>query len=66
MKIAIYNYREFNFNIGGIERVSVSLAKGLIDKGHDVIFVAVFKSQYKIDYTPPCSSIFSTQYRHLF
>ena len=50
MKIAIYNYREFNFNIGGIERVSVSLAKSLIDKGYDVIFVAAFKSQYKIDY----------------
>lgn len=58
MKIAIYNYREFNFNIGGIERVSVSLAKGLIDKGHDVIFVAVFKSQYKIDYKTPAPQFF--------
>ena len=48
MNIALYNFREFNPNIGGIERVSVSLAKGLIDKGYNVIFIAVYKSKFKI------------------
>ncbi len=33
MKIAICNVQEFNPTIGGIERVSVSLAEGLIKEG---------------------------------
>ena len=58
MNIALYNFREFNPNIGGIERVSVSLAKGLIDKGYNVIFIAVYKSKFKIEYDIPASQFF--------
>ena len=36
MKIAICNVQEFNPTIGGIERVSVSLAEGLIKEGVEV------------------------------
>lgn len=41
MKIAICNVQEFNPTIGGIERVSVSLAEGLIKEGVEVLFVAL-------------------------
>ena len=58
MNIALYNFREFNPNIGGIERVSVSLAKGLIDKGYNVIFIAVYKSKFKIEYDIPAYQFF--------
>lgn len=43
MKIAICNVQEFNPTIGGIERVSVSLAEGLIKEGVEVLFVACRK-----------------------
>ena len=51
--IVIFNYREFNVNIGGIERVSVSLAKSLLEKGFKVILVAVYRTKYTIPYSPP-------------
>lgn len=51
--IVIYNYREFNEKIGGIERVSVSLTKGLISNGYNVFLVAILKSKYKIPYSTP-------------
>lgn len=50
MNIAIYNYQEFNEYIGGIERVSISLTRSLIKRDVNVIFVAVHKSQYNIEY----------------
>ena len=37
MKIAICNVQEFNPTIGGIERVSVSLAEGLIKEGVEAV-----------------------------
>lgn len=46
MNIAIFNYREFNENLGGIEKVSVSLAKGLMTRGCKVVFIAVHQSIY--------------------
>ena len=58
MKVAIYNFREFNPYIGGIERISVSLAKGLLERGIEVIFIAVYKSQYKIEYKIPAIQYF--------
>lgn len=41
MKIAICNVQEFNPTIGGIERVSVSLAEGLIKEGVEVLLSLV-------------------------
>lgn len=55
MNIAIFNYREFNENLGGIEKVSISLARGLIARGCKVIFIAVHQSIYKVDYLLPAS-----------
>lgn len=51
--IVIFNYREFNVNIGGIERISISLANSLLEKGFKVILVAVLRSKYAIPYSPP-------------
>ena len=51
MKIAICSVQEFNPTIGGIERVSVSLAEGLIKEGVEVLFVACRKSPYSKPYT---------------
>lgn len=56
--IVIFNYREFNVNIGGIERISISLAKCLIEKGINVYLVAVYKSKYSIPYKTPVPIIF--------
>jgi len=53
MKIAICNVQEFNPTIGGIERVSVSLAEQFIKNGVDVIFISCRKSSYRIDYELP-------------
>lgn len=53
MKVAICNVQEFNPKIGGIERVSVSLAEQLIKLNVDVIFISCRRSQYKIEYTLP-------------
>lgn len=53
MKIAICSVQEFNPMIGGIERVSVSLAAELIKKGHEVMFVSCRKSPYGAPYELP-------------
>ena len=57
MKIAICNVQEFNPTIGGIERVSVSLAEGLIKEGVEVLFVACRKSPYSKPYTLPAKQL---------
>lgn len=61
MKIAICNVQEFNPTIGGIERVSVSLAEGLIKEGVEILFVACRKSPYSKPYTLPAKQIFLPQ-----
>lgn len=58
MKVAICNVQEFNPEIGGIERVSVSLAEGLISRGIEVLFVACRKSPYSKEYQLPARQIF--------
>ena len=58
MKIAICNVQEFNPTIGGIERVSVSLAEELIKKGVEVLFIACRKSPYSKPYTLPAKQWF--------
>ena len=58
MKIAICNVQEFNPTIGGIERVSVSLAEELIKKGVEVLFIACRKSPYSEPYTLPVKQLF--------
>lgn len=58
MKIAICNVQEFNPTIGGIERVSASLAEGLIKEGVEVLFVACRKSPYSKPYTLPAKQVF--------
>ena len=57
MKIAICSVQEFNPTIGGIERVSVSLAEGLIKEGVEVLFVACRKSPYSKPYTLPAKQL---------
>ena len=52
MKIAICNVQEFNPTIGGIERVSVSLAEGLIKEGVEVLFVVNLLTANLIHYQP--------------
>jgi glycosyltransferase involved in cell wall biosynthesis len=54
MKVAICSVQEFNPMIGGIERVSVSLAQELVKCGVDVIFIACRRSKYSDDYQLPC------------
>lgn len=61
MKIAICNVQEFNPTIGGIERVSVSLAERLIKEGVEVLFVACRKSPYSKPYTLPAKQMFLPQ-----
>ncbi len=58
MKIAICNVQEFNPTIGGIERVSVSLATQLIACGVSIIFVSCRRSPYSEDYTLPAPQFF--------
>lgn len=58
MKIAICNVQEFNPTIGGIERVSVSLAESLIAQGVEVVFVACRKSSYSKPYTLLAKQLF--------
>lgn len=55
MKIAICNVQEFNPQIGGIERVSVSLAEQLIKLGLEVIFISSRKSPYSKEYDLPAT-----------
>lgn len=57
MKIAICNVQEFNPTIGGIERVSVSLAKCLVEQGMKVVFVSCRKSPYSEAYTLPARQL---------
>ena len=52
MKIAICNVQEFNPMIGGVERVSVSLATELKRLGHEVIFVAQRRCPWSGEYVP--------------
>lgn len=58
MKIAICNVQEFNPTIGGIERISVSLAERLIKEGVKVLFIACRKSPYSKPYTLPAKQVF--------
>ncbi len=58
MKIAICNVQEFNPTIGGIERVSVSLARELIRAGMEVFFIACRKSPYSEAYELPARQVF--------
>ena len=58
MKVAICSVQEFNPTIGGIERVSVSLAEELIKKGVEVLFVACRKSPYSKPYVLPARQMF--------
>lgn len=58
MKVAICSVQEFNPTIGGIERVSVSLAEGLIKEGVEVQFVACRKSPYSQPYKLPAKQLF--------
>lgn len=58
MKIAICNVQEFNPTIGGIERVSVSLAYELVKNSVDVIFVSCRKSKYSKEYQLPAKQYF--------
>ena len=58
MKIAICSVQEFNPTIGGIERVSASLAEELIKKGVEVLFVACRKSPYSKPYVLPARQVF--------
>lgn len=60
--ILIYNYREFNVNIGGIERISVSLANSLLEHGYNIVLVAIYRSKYTIPYTTPVPIIFLPSY----
>lgn len=58
MKIAICNIQEFNPMIGGIERVSLTLASSLIEQGHELFFVACQCSPYSEKFQPPAKQIF--------
>ena len=58
MKIAICSVQEFNPTIGGIERVSASLAEELIKKGVEVLFVACRKSPFSKPYVLPARQVF--------
>lgn len=53
MRVALCNVQEFNPLIGGIERVSVSLAEQLIDNNVEVIFISCRKSKYSKEYCLP-------------
>lgn len=58
MKIAIVSVQEFNPNIGGIERVSVSLAQALVQNGLEVIMVACREAPYSVEYKLPAKQVF--------
>lgn len=58
MKVAICNVQEFNPTIGGIERVSVSLAEELLRNNIEVIFISCRKSQYSQTYSLPSEQLF--------
>ena len=52
MNIVIANTQEFNPQIGGVERVSSTLAREFEKLGHSVYFVAQKKSPYSQSYEP--------------
>lgn len=58
MKIALCNVQEFNPTIGGIERVSVSLAECMLQRGVEIIFVACRKSPFSKSYSLPAQQFF--------
>ena len=61
MKVAICNVQEFNPEIGGIERISISLANILMQLGIKVIFIACRKSPYGGNYILPAKQYFLPQ-----
>lgn len=61
MKIAITSVQEFNPQIGGIERVSVSLATELIRNSIEVIFISRRKSIYSKSYELPAKQYFLSE-----
>lgn len=58
MKIFICNVQEFDPKIGGIERVSISVAQELNKLGVEVIFVACRRSRFSQEYELPGKSYF--------
>ena len=52
MNILFANTQEFNPQIGGVERVSTTLAQKLQQKGHKVCFLACNLSSYSKEYKP--------------
>ena len=58
MKVAICNVQEFDPTIGGIERVSVSVANSLIQLGVEIVFISCRKSPYSTNYELPAKQLF--------
>lgn len=58
MKIAFCNVQEFNPSIGGIERISVTLAEEFLKRNLEVVFIASLKSKYSKAYTLPAKQFF--------
>ena len=61
MTICFVNNQEFNSRIGGIESVSVTLAKEFINNGHKVIFLALVRSSFSEEYSLPAVQLFFPQ-----
>lgn len=57
MNILIGNTQEFNPQIGGVEKVSTTLAEKFTEMGHTVLFIACIKSKYSKPYTPVVEQI---------
>ncbi len=57
MNILIGNTQEFNPQIGGVEKVSSTLAHKFSEMGHTVLFIACIKSIYSKPYTPVVEQI---------
>jgi len=57
VNILIGNTQEFNPQIGGVEKVSSTLAQKFTEMGHTVLFVACIKSKYSKPYTPVVEQI---------
>lgn len=57
MNICIFDLRENNPFIGGVERVSYTLIKEWV-KYSDVICISAYRSQINIDYKPLCPEFF--------
>lgn len=52
LNIIIANTQEFNPQIGGVERVSSTIAHKLVELGYKVYFVACLRSTFTQNYTP--------------